>query len=223
MEAIKSNKLILVSEVILFVLIVFLDAKEILPISQTIYLVPIIFLILRLKKESIASIGLRVEKSTLWNQITLGVIIGIFMESLAIFTLSPAINQFFETSPDLSELSDIKGNATMLVVFLLISWVLGAFGEEICFRGFLMNRIAAIFDNTKIAWVIAVILSSVLFGWGHTEQGLSGWVMEGINAMLLGFVFVLFDKRLTVPIVAHGVSNTMALIMIYFGTYPGVY
>jgi membrane protease YdiL (CAAX protease family) len=65
-------------------------------------------------------------------------------------------------------------------------------------------------------------LSSILFGWGHTEQGMSGWFQEGLNGLLLGVLFLANKRNLTVPIVAHGVSNTVAFVLIYFGKYPGI-
>ncbi|MCL6273842.1 CPBP family intramembrane metalloprotease [Muricauda sp. 2012CJ35-5] len=223
MEKRFTEKWKLIVDIAIFVLVVYLDAINVLPISQTIYLVPLIFLILRVRKETFASIGWGFGGANVYKQIALGVLIGVLMELFAIFVLSPMINGYFGTSPDLTELSEIKGNLVLLVIYLALSWLLGAFGEEICFRGFLMNRIAGLFQNTKLAWFLAVVLSSILFGWGHTEQGVSGWVQEGINAILLGVVFISSNKRLPVPIVAHGVSNTLALVLIYLGQYPGVY
>ncbi len=64
----------------------------------------------------------------------------------------------------------------IVVFFLALSWSLAAFGEEICFRGFIMKRLLQLFGNGRSAWIASLLLSSVLFGWGHTEQAVSGWV-----------------------------------------------
>ncbi len=40
--------------------------------------------------------------------------------------------------------------------------------------------------------------------------------------MLLGILFLLAGRNLTIPIVAHGVSNTVAFVLIYYGRYPGL-
>ena len=108
------------------------------------------------------------------------------------------------------------------MVFLGLSWSLGAFGEELCFRGFLMKRLAQLLGETRMAWIASLVLASVLFGWGHTEQGVSGWIQEGLSGFLLGVLFLLANRNLVVPIVAHGVSNTVAFVLIYFGHYPGL-
>ena len=107
-------------------------------------------------------------------------------------------------------------------MILGLNWTLAAFGEEICFRGFLMKRLAQIFGESRTAWSLSLILSSVQFGWGHTEQAISGWLQEGRSGFLLGVLFLVCNRNLAVPIVAHGVSNTVAFILIYFGRYPGL-
>ena len=110
----------------------------------------------------------------------------------------------------------------MLLIFLVLSWTLAAFGEEICFRGFLMERLARFFGGSQAAWLAALLLSSILFGWGHTEQGVAGWLQEGLSGLLLGLLFLATGNNLTVPIVAHGVSNTLAFVLIYLDRYPGL-
>jgi membrane protease YdiL (CAAX protease family) len=144
------------------------------------------------------------------------------MELFAVFVTTPQISEFFGVEPDYSDLKGIEGNLTLLVVFLGLNWTLAAFGEELCFRGFLMKRLAQIFGEGRWAWVVSLVLSSVLFGWGHTEQGLSGWIQEGFSGLLLGILFLATQRNLAVPIVAHGVSNTVAFVLIYFGRYPGL-
>ncbi len=85
-----------------------------------------------------------------------------------------------------------------------------------------MKRIAQLLGEGRTAWVASLLLSSILFGWGHTEQGVSGWIQEGLSGFLLGVLFLLSKRNLAVPIVAHGVSNTVAFVLIYFGQYPGL-
>jgi membrane protease YdiL (CAAX protease family) len=85
-----------------------------------------------------------------------------------------------------------------------------------------MNRMARGFGGSRAAWIASLLLASALFGWGHTEQGVSGWIQEGLSGLLLGVLFLLARRNLVVPIVAHGVSNTVAFVLIYLGRYPGV-
>jgi len=47
-------------------------------------------------------------------------------------------------------------------------------------------------------------------------------LQEGFAGLLLGALYLISGRTLTVPIVAHGASNTLAFILIYFNRYPGV-
>jgi hypothetical protein len=208
-------------EIAIFIAIVVADAFGLVPLSQTIILVPFIWIVLRLKSEAWKAIGLS-RPSHLARSVLIGMVAGIGLELFATYVTTPRISAFFGVEPDNSGLNAIQGNLTMLMVFLGLSWTLAAFGEEICFRGFLLKRLAQVFGESQAAWWVALILSSVLFGWGHTEQGISGWVQEGLSGFLLGVLFLVFDRNLTVPIIAHGVSNTLAFILIYFGRYPSL-
>ena len=50
-----------------------------------------------------------------------------------------------------------------------------------------------------------------------------GAIQEGLSGLLLGILFLLTGRNLAVPIIAHGVSNTVAFVLIYFGRYPGLF
>jgi len=41
--------------------------------------------------------------------------------------------------------------------------------------------------------------------------------------LFLGIIFWASGKKLAVPIVTHGVSNTLAFVLIYLGKYPGIF
>jgi membrane protease YdiL (CAAX protease family) len=208
-------------EISCFVAVVVADAFGLVPITQTIFLIPLIWMLLRLRNERWSTIGLY-RPGFLRRSIALGVFVGVLMELFAVYVTTPQISAFFGVEPDYSELKNIQGNLRLLFVCLGLSWVLAAFGEEICFRGFLMKRLAQVLGESPAAWITSLLLSSVLFGWGHTEQGLSGWVQEGLSGFFLGVLFLATKRNLAVPIVAHGVSNSLAFVLIYFGRYPGL-
>jgi hypothetical protein len=209
------------AEIAAFAAVVFADSVGLIPLTQTIVLLPLIWLLLRLRHEPWAGIGFSRPPSFL-QAIALGVIAGLAMESLAVYITTPAISAYFGVQPDYSDFKAIEGSIPVLLIFLSLSWTLAAFGEEICFRGFLMERLARLFGGARLAWILSLVFSSVFFGWGHTEQGVSGWVQEGLSGLLLGVLFLVAGKNLVLPIVAHGTSNTLAFILIYLGKYPGV-
>lgn len=216
-----SKATIATLEIAVFIGVVVADALGLVPITQTIFLVPLILLALRLQGQPIATIGFSLP-ANFWRTVALGIFAGIVIELIALFLTTPLIIGVFGVEPDYSELRELEGNLSFLLFLLLFSWVVAAIGEEMCFRGFLMHRTASLFGDGRTAWAIALVLTSVLFGWGHTEQGVAGWVQEGLAGFWLGCLFLLAKRNLVLPIVAHGVSNTIALTLIYFGRYPGM-
>lgn len=208
-------------EIAVFVAIVVADAYGFVPLSQTVFLLPFVWLALRLRHEPWSAIGFSRPQQLGWS-IAAGALAGVAMELFAVHVTTPWISALTGAEPDYSDLKAIQGNLSLIIVFLALSWVLAAFGEELCFRGFLMHRLAQVFGGGRGAWAASLVASSALFGWGHTEQALSGWLQEGLSGFLLGLLFLLASRNLAVPIVAHGVSNTLAFVLIYLGRYPGL-
>ncbi len=208
-------------EIAIFIAVVVADALGLVPLTQTVALVPFVWIVLRLRQEAWKAIGFD-WPSRPARSVSIGVAAGILLELLATYGTTPQISALFGVEPDNSGLKAIQGRPAMLLLFLGLNWTLAAFGEEICFRGFLMKRLAQVFGGSPAAWWGGLILSSLVFGWSHTEQGVSGWVQEGLSGFLLGALFLVSGRNLTIPIVAHGVSNTLAFILIYYGRYPGL-
>lgn len=214
-------QIIIVVELVAFAGIILADGRGLIPLTQTIALLPMVALALWLQGQPWARIGWRAPDD--WGRsIAIGLVAGVLMELLAFGVTTPLISGVLGVEPDHGGLKVIRGNEKMLAIFLVLSWTLAAFGEEICFRGFLMARLARLFGGSSAAWAASLVLSSALFGWGHTEQGLSGWIQEGLSGLMLGVLFLCFGGNLTVPIVAHGMSNTVAFVLIYFDRYPGL-
>ena len=208
-------------EVSLFVAIVIADALGFVPLTQTVLLLPLVWVSLRLRGERWSTIGWS-RPQEMGQAIVIGTVAGLALELFAVYVTTPWISALFGVEPDYSAVEEVRGNLTLLLTFLALSWTLAAFGEEICFRGFLMKRVAELFGGSRSAWIASLLLTSGLFGWGHTEQGVSGWIQEGLSGLLLGILFLLANRNLVVPIVAHGVSNTLAFLLIYLGRYPGL-
>lgn len=141
---------------------------------------------------------------------------------LAIVITTPLIAAFTGVPPDMTAFRAVMGNARLLVVFVVLSWLLAAFGEELAFRGYLMTRLGGVLGGGPIAWISSLVITSVYFGVGHGVQGVTGVMQESLSGFWLGVLFLSSGRNLTVPIVAHGVSNTLAFVLIYYGRYPGL-
>lgn len=101
--------------------------------------------------------------------------------------------------------------------YLAIVWTFAAFGEEISYRGYLLNRAADLGRRTQAAYWIAVLVSSVLFGYGHYYKGPSGMVDSGVAGLILGATYVLSGRNLWACILAHGFIDTFGVVGVYFG------
>jgi hypothetical protein len=149
-------------------------------------------------------------------------VIGIVLELLSAFVLEPGLARLFGRSADLSDFRPLVGNAGLLLVVLLANWTLAAFGEEMVYRGYLMNRVAGLGGGTRWAWASSLVAVSAVFGWGHVDQGVTGQVQAALDGLLLGLLYLGARRNLLVPIVSHGVSNSLAFVLICFGRYPGL-
>ena len=64
---------------------------------------------------------------------------------------------------------------------------------------------------------LQVVLVTFLFGFGHSYQGLTGMIDTGIHGLLLGALYLASGRNLWACIIAHGVSDTVALIAVFLG------
>lgn len=197
------------------------DAAGVVPLSRTPFLLLICWVSLRYRRQRWRDIGLALPPRAA-RAVATGVAAGLALEVLAIVVTTPLIASITGRLPDHSDLQELVGNLPLLVLLIVVSWILAAFGEEIAFRGYLMTRLAEAFGGTSAAWIASLLVASLYFGIGHATQGVTGIVQESFSGLLLGVLFLVTGRNLTVPIVAHGVSNTLALVLIYLNRYPGL-
>jgi membrane protease YdiL (CAAX protease family) len=158
-----------------------------------------------------------------WRRvIVVGILGGIGMELVELFLTQPLLVKLFHKMPNLSELDGLRGSWKLLLLGLALTWTLAALGEEMVYRGYLMNRVAGLFRNPKFAWTISLIIVSFLFGLGHIDQGITGQVENMIDGALLGVIFLATGCNLWATVIAHGLTDTIDLVLLYLGKYPGV-
>ena len=154
--------------------------------------------------------------------VAIGGAAGLGMELLDLFVTKPLEVRLLGRPPDLSDLLPLVGNLKLFLLALLAVWVLAALGEELIWRGYLLNRVAGLFGNTRISWMLSLVLVSAAFGCAHAYQGLPGIVQEGFAGLLLGLLYLACGRNLAVPIVAHGITDTIDVVLIFSGHYPGL-
>ena len=114
-------------------------------------------------------------------------------------------------------MNEIAGNVGAALRWLLLVWTFAAFGEEIGYRGYLINRAADAGGRSKFAYWGGVVAVSVLFGYGHFYKGPAGIVDSGLAGLILGAAYVLSGRNLWVCVLAHGFIDTVGLIAVFFG------
>lgn len=95
----------------------------------------------------------------------------------------PVAREVSGREQDLSAFDGLQGDVGMLVGLLVLSWTLAAFGEELAYRGYLFTRLREAVGGGSVGIVVGVLVSSVLFGIGHTEQGLIGVLVVTLDGI----------------------------------------
>jgi len=217
----RQSRWLAVGELAFVVALVVADTHRLVFFSKTPFYLVLGWASLSLRGLGWRSVGLSLPTS--WRRaLALGTLAGIVLELLSAFVIEPSLARLFGMSADLSDFRPLVGNAGLLLVVLLANWTLAAFGEEMVYRGYLMNRVAGLGGGTRWAWASSLVAVSAVFGWGHVDQGVTGQVQAALDGLLLGLLYLGARRNLLVPIVSHGVSNSLAFVLIYFGRYPGL-
>lgn len=130
------------------------------------------------------------------------------------FLINPALSGWFPDA-DLRALGMVKKDIGRLLFYLLVTWTVAAFGEELIFRGYLINRFTDLLGNTLPAKLCTVFLSSVPFAFAHAYQGKHGMITAGVFGVFQSIVYLTDNKRLTIPVVIHGSFDTVGFIELF--------
>src|SRR5215475_12769841 len=153
-----------------------------------------------------------------WRRVLLiAIVAAILRILLGQFVIEPLTGFFWPkpTAPALA--NEITGNVKVALFALLLVWTFAAFGEEIAYRGYLVTRAADIGKRSAWAYWIAILLVSVLFGYGHYYKGASGVIDSGVAGLILGTAYMLSGRNLWGSIFAHGFIDTFGIIDAFFG------
>jgi membrane protease YdiL (CAAX protease family) len=182
--------------------------------------VPILFVLglvsLRLRDGAWAKMGL--SWPVAWRRTVLfALAVAAIRILLGALVVDPLTSHFWPPAVGPMGFNEIHGHAPIALRWLLVVWTFAAFGEEISYRGYLITRAADIGDRSNHAYWIAVLLVSVLFGYGHYYKGPSGIVDSGIAGLILGAAFLLSGRNLWGCILAHGFIDTFGIIALFLG------
>jgi len=217
----RQSKWLALGELLVVVLIFVADASDLIPFSKTPFLLVLGWISLWVRKIGWRDVGLTLYRS--W-QITMavGVGAGILLETFQLFITQPLLVWLLGKPPDLDVFRELTGNLKQTLIFLALTWTLGAFGEEMVYRGYLMNRVAGLLNRTRHAWIVSLVAVHLAFGLAHAYQGVTGIIEESFAGLLLGVIYLGTGRNLAVPIIAHAIGNSIDFVLIYLGKYPGM-
>jgi membrane protease YdiL (CAAX protease family) len=189
---------------------------HVIPVDETYPILALGWLSLWLRGIGWKGVGLARPAS--WGHtLALGAAMGVFLQVLSEFVTEPLLTAITRQPVDVSELKPLVGSVKLCLLYLVLVWTLAAFGEEMTYRGYVLNRAADLGGRRPWAWIAGLLFVTVLFGFGHSYQGLTGMIDTGIHGLLLGALYLASGRNLWVCVIAHGVTDTVALIAVFLG------
>lgn len=169
----------------------------------------------RLREGSWTAMGFRWPTS--WTRtLLLAVAAAVVQQALGQFIVDPLIRPFLHYTARANPLDTIRG-ASGILRWLGIIWTYAAFGEEIGYRGYLLNRVADLGGGSRFALLTGLLWSSAMFGVAHWYQGPAGVVSAAASGLVFAVAYLLARRNLWVAALAHGLSDTMALAATVLG------
>jgi uncharacterized protein len=169
----------------------------------------VVWLLMRLRGETLADIGLRGPKSWPLTIIT-AILIAVVMFLGIYFSEKLGFHR------DLSRFKLLQGNLKLTLETVIYVLIGAGFYEEFMFRGFLMQGLAMFFGGSRSAWDAALVIQGVVFGATHFYQNAVGVLITGTLGMLFGIMVMVFGRNLWIAIIAHGLLDASHSILFYF-------
>ena len=183
--------------------------------SYSIVCLAVILIYLRTHKRTLRNLGLKRNGLTIQTFIV-GILSALLWIAFNKWIYHPFITHFFVVEP-YTEYDFIRNKLTNLIITIIAAWIIGGFYEEIVFRGFIQTTIQEWLKRFKYSFWLAGLLTSILFGLYHWQQGIFGVIPSALGGLLWTFLLWRYKGNLWYPIISHAIYDTIALTMIYFG------
>lgn len=169
--------------------------------------------LLRRRGFSWATVGLRRPES--WLRILLGAVF-LYLTLTAIEQwLVPPLATWLQPGTAPGFLAHIRGNLAATLLWIGVGVVVGGFCEELLFRGFLLNRIAAALGNQWWGVAMGILGQAVVFGMLHLYAGAFACVYAGIFGVAMGVFYLISGRNLWPLMIVHAAWDAIAIWGIY--------
>ena len=193
--------------------------KQIVIWSANILMLFIVWMGIKLRGEKLQNFGLTFKKVS-WKECMKVIALSLLVFVLVVvgYILGSIIMANITGIPENSDLSGydyLKGNIGMFLLTLGGIYLVSSFGEEFIYRAFLINRITQMGLPPRMGRVLAIILSSIIFGLAHFEWGPMGIVQTGFMGLVLGICYIKLKNRLWILILAHAYMDTILMLQLF--------
>jgi CAAX protease family protein len=110
----------------------------------------------------------------------------------------------------------LAGNPAALPAALWTMIVVGGFGEETVFRGYMFERLGKLLGRSLAAKMVTVLVSAGVFASLHYfDQGLAGAEQATITGLVFGTVYAV-TGQIWMPMCLHAAFDLTAVAIIYW-------
>jgi len=163
-------------------------------------------------KEPLKLLGL--TRRNFWREVGLGA--GLFLPFVTgIGYLELGLQRLGFSLTQLSSIYSISANRWQPLLSKGLALIVIAVVEEVVFRGYLIRRLSGVFKSS----IVALILSSVIFAFGHSYEGWAGMITVGVDGLIFALVY-LWRHSLVSPIVMHFLLDFLAIVLGPLGSTP---
>lgn len=212
LAGVKNQKVRLLLEIVL-VAVIFLSIRRFLGIkyaAQIAELISLVAITYFIKARGVSWYELGLRPPSKWLLAVLYFVLCVASIALLFnFVIQPL---FPHGANDINHGEPVSLNE-MLFQLIIIGIGAAAIGEEMLFRGFLLNQLNQIFGKSHLATIAAIALQAFIFGVLHS--GVQGMVSAGVIGVILGIFYVLSGRNLLVVMAAHAVPDVLSIISSY--------
>ncbi|MEP3226616.1 MAG: CPBP family intramembrane glutamic endopeptidase [Parasphingorhabdus sp.] len=174
-------------------------------------------ILLRRRGMSWNDIGLRWPEN--WLKTAGLTLLTMFLFIVAVKSMELVAEYFFENVGASGRFDHVEGNLPAYIGIMFLTWTHASFFEELLFRAFVISRTSHFLGGGLKADLIAVVFSSIFFGYRHYYyQGMYGALITGAAGFAFGMLYLWFGRKNILPLIfAHGIFNSMSQTSRFFG------
>lgn len=169
-----------------------------------------------LRREGRVKEAFRLEMPESWPSTLAWAVLGLG-GTIVIFTLGAQLVEAVGLgTPDPSFVLELVTESPQMFLLWIVgvAWFAAGFGEEMLYRGFLMDRLERLSGLRGRPWAVLVV-QALLFGLPHAYQGLGGMAVTAMVGLWLGWIRNRCGGNLWAAIIAHALVDTVMMSLAY--------